>query len=73
MLLAAEILSQELIVVRGEFPDVSLQKINRVDGAGPAVNIGVRPGPPAIPVRIRRSPDFCGTTQTSFAAIASGK
>ena len=44
----------------GELPDRGLQEVDRVDGSGPTVNIGIRPGAPAIPVGIRSSPGFLG-------------
>ncbi len=34
--------------------------MDRVDGSGPTVNIGIRPGAPASPVGIRSSPGFLG-------------
>ena len=69
----AEILSQEQVVRIGEFLDSGLQKLDRVDGSGPAINIGIRPG--LQPVRLGSGPvpDLWGTTQTSFAASASGR
>ena len=56
----AEILSQELVVLDGEFLDVGLQKLDRVDSSGPAVNIGIRPRTPASPVGSRSSPGSLG-------------
>ena len=49
----AEILPEELVVVGGEFPDRVLQDFDRVDGAGPTVNFGIRAGLPAGPERKR--------------------
>src|SRR4029077_5413343 len=37
---SAEILSEELVVAGGEFPERGLQNGDRVDGASPTVNIG---------------------------------
>ena len=54
--LAAEILPEELVVAGGEFLDPGLQKVDRVDGAGPAVDIGIRSRAPAGAVGSRPGP-----------------
>ncbi len=65
--LSAEILPEELVVVGGECPDFGLQKVDRINGASPAVDVGIRAGRPAAAVggrpgagALRHHPDVVG-------------